>query len=81
MFILTIYLTYYQHNVHFSPNILEHIPSLQNEQNLKKMRIHWKIYNDMYDYLLHLTDVVRVEPTEFGGVVVGDVPDAIIINS
>ena len=35
----------------------------------------------MHDYLLHLTEVVRVEPTGFGGVVVGDVPDAIIINS
>ena len=37
----------------------------------------------MLDYLLHLTEVVRVVLTAFVGVVVGggDVPDAIIINS
>ena len=45
----------------------------------------------MFDYLLHLTEVVRVVPTAFGAVVVGivvgvvvgdgDVPDAKIINS
>ena len=43
----------------------------------------------MLDYLLHLIEVVRVVPTTFGsvvvgdvvGVVVGDVADAIIINS
>ena len=51
-----------------------------------------KIYNEILDsnYLLHLTEVVKVFPTAFGGAVGGfvvgavgrdgDVPDAIIIN-
>ena len=59
----------------------------------KRWELIGKIYNEILDsnYLLHLTEVVKVFPTAFGGVVVGavvgavvgdgDVPDAIIIIS